>query len=80
VLKEPNGRVKLDFLVGGTLDNPKVQLDTKAAQARVADFAKQKIEAEKAKLQQKVEEEAKKKAEDLKKKGEDLLKGIFKKK
>jgi hypothetical protein len=80
VLKEPNGRVKLDFLVGGTLDNPKVALDTKAAQSRVEAFAKQKLDAEKAKLQQKAEEEAKKQADELKKKGEDLLKGIFKKK
>lgn len=79
-LKEPDGRVKLDFLVGGTLDNPKVQLDSKAIQSRVTAFAQQKLDAEKAKLQQKLEDEAKKKTEDLKKQGEDLLKGLFKKK
>ncbi len=72
-LKEPNGRVKLDFLVSGTMNDPKVQLDTKAMQARVAEFAKGKLNAEKKKLEQKVGDEAKKK-------GEDLLKGLFKKK
>jgi uncharacterized protein involved in outer membrane biogenesis len=72
-LKEPSGRVRLDFLVGGTMNEPKVQLDTKTMQARVAEFAKGKLDAEKQKLQQKVGEEAKKK-------GEELLKGLFKKK
>lgn len=72
-LKEPNGRVKLDFLVGGTSDNPKVSLDTQSLQARAAEFAKSKLDAEKQKLQQKLEEEAKKK-------GGDLLKDLFKKK
>lgn len=79
-LKEPNGRLKLDFLVGGTMDNPKVQLDSKALQTRVTEFARGKLDAEKQKLQQKLAEESKKKTDDLKKKGEDLLKGIFKKK
>jgi hypothetical protein len=79
-VKEPNGRLKLDFLVGGTLSDPKVKLNSDALTARAANFAKSKLDEEKLKLQQKAEEEAKKKADDLKKKGEDLLKGIFKKK
>lgn len=72
-LKEPDGRLKLDFTIGGTMNDPKVQLDTKALQARATNFAKQKLEAEKQKLQEKVTDEAKKK-------GEELLKGLFKKK
>jgi hypothetical protein len=72
-LKEPDGRMKLDFLVGGTMDGPKVSLDTKALQSRVADFATKKLDAEKQKLQQKLGDEAKKK-------GDDLLKGLFNKK
>jgi uncharacterized protein involved in outer membrane biogenesis len=72
-LKEPNGRVKLDFLVGGTADNPNVRLDSQALQARAAEFAKSKLDAEKQKLQQKVEDE-------VKKKGGDLLKDLLKKK
>ncbi|MBX2991669.1 MAG: AsmA family protein [Bacteroidetes bacterium] len=72
-LKEPNGRLKLDFLVGGSADNPKVQLDTQSLQARAAEFAKSKLDAEKQKLQQKLEDEAKKK-------GGDLLKDLLKKK
>ncbi len=72
-LKEPNGRLKLDFLVGGSTDNPRVQLDTQSLQARAAEFARSKLDAEKQKLQQKLEDEAKKK-------GGDLLKDLFKKK
>jgi uncharacterized protein involved in outer membrane biogenesis len=68
-LKEPDGRMKLDFLVGGTAEKPAVSLDTKALQARATEFAKSKFDAEK----QKLGDEAKKKA------GE-LLKGLFKKK
>ncbi|MEO8168410.1 MAG: AsmA-like C-terminal region-containing protein, partial [bacterium] len=68
-LKEPNGRLKLDFNVGGSTDNPKVQLDTKALQVRATDFLKQKLDAE-----------TKKQTDDLKSKGTDLLKDLFKKK
>ncbi|MFN0157252.1 MAG: AsmA-like C-terminal region-containing protein [Bacteroidota bacterium] len=64
-LKDESGRVRLDFGVSGTTDNPKVALDTK----RVEDIAKQKLDVEKKKLE-----------DQLKKKGEDLLKGLFKKK
>lgn len=79
-LKEPDGRVRLDFNIGGTMDNPKVALDSQALQSRAAAYAQSKLDAEKAKLQQKLADEAKKKEEELKKKGEDLLKGLFKKK
>ncbi len=69
LFKDESGRVKLDFSVGGTSDNPKIALDTKAAQKKVEDLAKQKLK-----------EEGKKIEDQLKKKGEDLLKGLFKKK
>lgn len=72
-LKEPNGRLKLEFLVGGTTDNPNVRLDANALKARAAAFARSKLDAEKEKLQQKLQD-------DLKKKGEELLKGLIKKK
>ena len=69
LFKDESGRVKLDFTVTGTSDNPKVALDTKAVQKKVEDLAKQKIEGEAKKLQ-----------DDLKKKAEDAIKGLFKKK
>ena len=69
LFKDESGRVRLDFNVGGTSDDPKISLDTKAAQNKAGDLAKQKAA-----------EEAKKAADQLKKKGEDLLKGLFKKK
>ncbi|MER3523516.1 MAG: hypothetical protein C4326_05455 [Ignavibacteria bacterium] len=72
-LKEPNGRLKLDFLIGGTTDNPNVRLDANALQARAAAFVRSKLDAEKEKLQHKVQDE-------VKKKGEELLKGLIKKK
>jgi hypothetical protein len=69
LFQEPNGRVKLDFVVGGTSDDPKVSLDTKPAQKKAEDLAKQKLS-----------EEAKKLGEQAKKKAGDALKGLFKKK
>jgi uncharacterized protein involved in outer membrane biogenesis len=69
LFKEPNGRVKLDFTIGGTTDDPKVALDTKPAQKKAEELAKQKIA-----------EEAKKLGEKVKGKGSDLLKDLFKKK
>ncbi len=69
LFKDESGRVKLDFTVTGTSDNPKVALDTKAVQKKVEDLAKQRIEGETKKLQG-----------DLKKKAEDAIKGLFKKK
>lgn len=67
LFKEPNGRVKLDFTIGGTSDDPKVNLDTKPAQRKAEEMAKQKLSEESKKL----EDQAKKKAGDLLK---DLLK------
>jgi len=69
LFKDESGRLKLDFAVGGTSDDPKVQLDTKSAQAKAEGMAKKKME-----------DEAKKATDQLKKKAEDALKGIFKKK
>ncbi len=66
---ETNGRLKLDFAVGGTMENPNVVLDTKPAQKRMEDFAKQKLNNESKKLE-----------DQLKKKSEDLFKDLFKKK
>ena len=62
-----SGRVKLDFSVGGTSNNPNVALDTKAAQKKAEDLAKQKVV-----------EEAKKVEDQLKKQAEDALKNLFK--
>jgi hypothetical protein len=69
LFKEPSGRVKLDFAVGGTYEDPKVSLDTKPAQKKAEELAKQKVA-----------EETKKLGEEVKKKGGDLLKDLFKKK
>jgi hypothetical protein len=70
LFKDASGRVKLDFTVGGTSDNPKVALDTKEAQKRAEDS-----------LRKQAEEQIKKKIEEpIKNKVEDALKGLFKKK
>jgi uncharacterized protein involved in outer membrane biogenesis len=69
LFKNESGRVVLNFNIGGTQDDPKVQLDTQAARQRVEELAKQKLDAEKKKLE-----------EELKRKGGDLLKDLLKKK
>ena len=69
LFRDNTGRVKLDFSVGGTMNDPRVSLDTKAAQKKGEDLLKQKAADEAQKLQ-----------DQIKKKGEDLLNGIFKKK
>ncbi|MBM2844965.1 MAG: hypothetical protein HW407_277, partial [Bacteroidetes bacterium] len=66
---ESTGRVRLNLVVGGTTENPKVALDTREAQQRAQDLVKQKVA-----------DEAKKLEDQAKKKGEELLKGLFKKK
>jgi uncharacterized protein involved in outer membrane biogenesis len=68
LFKDQSGRLKLDFNIGGTTDNPKVQLDTDPAKNRAVDLAKQKLEDEKKKL-----------GEQLKNKASDALKKLFKK-
>ncbi len=65
--KDPSGRLKFDFNVGGTTDDPKVQLNTEAARKRVEDLAKQKLQ-----------DEAKKLEDQAKKKAGDVLRNIFK--
>ena len=69
LFKEPGGRVRLDFAVTGTNDNPKVSLDTRAARKKAEDLAKQKVN-----------EEAKKLGDEAKKKAGNVLKDLFKKK
>jgi uncharacterized protein involved in outer membrane biogenesis len=69
LFKDERGRVKLNFTVGGNTDNPSVGLDTRAAQQRVEEAARQKVA-----------DETKKAQEQLKQKGQDLLKDLFKKK
>jgi autotransporter translocation and assembly factor TamB len=69
LFKDDSGRLKLDFSVGGTTDDPKVSLDTKSAQAKAEALAKKKLE-----------DEAKKATDQLKKKAEDALKNLFKRK
>lgn len=68
LFKDQSGRFKLDFNIGGTTDNPKVQLDTDPAKKRAEEMAKQKLDAEKKKL-----------GEQLKNKASDALKKLFKK-
>jgi autotransporter translocation and assembly factor TamB len=69
LFKDESGRLKLDFAVGGTMDDPKVALDTRSAQNRAQELAKQKVASE-----------AKKVEDQLKKKAEDAIQGIFKRK
>jgi uncharacterized protein involved in outer membrane biogenesis len=68
LFKDPSGRLKLNFNIGGTTDNPKVQLDTDPAKNRAVDLAKQKLDDEK-----------KKAVDQLKNKASDALKKLFKK-
>ncbi|HEX9006036.1 MAG TPA: AsmA-like C-terminal region-containing protein [Bacteroidota bacterium] len=65
--KDPQGRLRLDFNVGGTTDDPKLQLNTDVAKERATELAKQKVN-----------EEAKKLGDQAKDKAGDLLKGILK--
>ena len=44
LFKDQGGRFRLDFNIGGTMDNPKVQLDTDAARKKGEDLAKQKLQ------------------------------------
>ena len=44
LFKDPSGRLKFDFNVGGTTTSPKVQLDTQAAMKRAEELAKKKLE------------------------------------
>ena len=68
LFKDQKGHLKLDFNIGGTTDNPKVQLDTDPAKNRAVELAKQKLQ-----------DEAKKAGDQLKNKASDALKKLFKK-
>jgi hypothetical protein len=69
LFKEPSGRVKLDFTIGGMYNDPKVSLDTRPAQKKAEELARQKVA-----------EEAKKLGDKAKEKAGDLLKDLFKRK
>jgi uncharacterized protein involved in outer membrane biogenesis len=69
LFKDETGSVRLDFSVSGTSKNPSVALNTKSAQKKAEDLAKQKIADETKKLEDKLRE-----------KGKDVLEGLFKKK
>jgi hypothetical protein len=44
LFKDQSGRFKLDFNIGGTTDNPKVQLDTDPAKKKGEELVKQKLQ------------------------------------
>ena len=69
LFKDQSGRLRFDFNIGGTTDDPKVQLDTGPARQRAEDLAKQKIDDETKKLQQNLQDKA-----------SDALKKLFKQK
>ncbi len=69
LFKEPGGRVRLDFGVTGSSDDPKVSLDSGPARKKAEELARQKVSQE----TKKIEDAAKKKAGDA-------LKDLFKKK
>lgn len=64
--KDQSGRLRLDFSVGGTTENPRVQLNTEQAKNKLAEMAKQKVLNETQKVQEKVKQKA-----------GDALKGLF---
>jgi hypothetical protein len=88
LLKEKDGRINLNLSMGGMLANPSVGINTREQQKQLENNARQQLDKEKTKLQEKVREEAKKflpdsikqkSVEDLKKKATDQLKNLFKK-
>jgi uncharacterized protein involved in outer membrane biogenesis len=68
LFKDQSGRYQLEFNVGGTTDDPKVQLDTDPVRKRAEELAKQKLEGELKKVEG-----------SLKQKAGDALKKLFKK-
>jgi hypothetical protein len=58
LFKDQGGRLKFDFNVGGTMDSPKLQLDTGPVQRRAEELAKQKLDEEKKKLEKQLKEKA----------------------
>ncbi|MGA9116831.1 MAG: AsmA-like C-terminal region-containing protein [Bacteroidota bacterium] len=69
VFQDESGRLRLDFDVRGSADNPRVALNTRDATARASEL-----------IRKKAAEEAASAAEKLKKKGSDLLQDILKRK
>jgi hypothetical protein len=81
LLKDKDGRIVLNLLIGGILNKPSVGLDTKEQQKQLENIVRQQIG-------NKIQEETKKilqdsskqnSLEDLKKKAKDQLKNLFKK-
>jgi hypothetical protein len=88
LLKDKEGRINLNLLVGGILNKPSVALDTKEQQKQLEELARQEMDKRKGEIESKAREEVKKLlqdslkqkgVEDLKKKAEDQLKKLFKK-
>lgn len=88
LLKDKEGRINLNLLVGGMLNKPSVALDTKEQQKQLEELARQEMDRRKGEIESKAREEVKKLLqdslkqkgiEDLKKKAEDQLKKLFKK-
>jgi hypothetical protein len=89
LLKDKDGRIILNLLVGGILNNPSVGLNTKEQQKQLEGVVKQELDKKKGQLENQAREEAKKLLqdsskqkgiEDLKKKVGEQLKNFFKKK
>lgn len=89
LLKDKDGRIILNLLVGGVLNKPSVGLNTKEQQKQLEGLAKQELDKKKGELENQVREEAKKilqdsskqkGIEDLRKKAGEQLKNLFKKK
>ncbi len=88
LLKDKEGRINLNLLVGGVSSKPSVALDTKEQQKQLEELARQEMDKRKGEIESKAREEVKKilqdslkqkGVEDLKKKAEDQLKKLFKK-
>jgi hypothetical protein len=88
VLKDKDGRIVLNLLLGGVSNKPTVGLNTKEQQKQLEELARQEINKKKGELENKIRDEAKKiiqdsikqkGIEDLKKKAVDKLKDLFKK-
>jgi hypothetical protein len=88
LLKDKEGRINLNLLVGGILNKPSVVLDTKEQQKQLEELARQEVDKRKGEIESKAREEVQKLlqdslkqkgVEDLKKKAGDQLKKLFKK-
>lgn len=58
LFKDQSGRFRFDFNIGGTMDSPKLQLETAVVRSRAEELAKQKLEEEKKRLEKQLKEKA----------------------